>query len=164
MRDPATAIHGGARFDDRSARWGAISMAGGCLLGLATLGLVLGAVRYAAVLKARAWVPAGPPCPAVSRREYLASGFPAARSFDFQGLRLVRAYGYVSCAEIHDDGGRSPATVPVCQFNDPGAVVLGTPRGQVYYLPRYRPITVTLSHGRPSCVLAANLGPDWLRS
>jgi hypothetical protein len=164
MRHRDTAIWHAAGFDDRGAAWGRIGLATCCVLGLATFALVFSAVRYTTVLKARAWVPAGAPCSPISRRDYLASGFLASRGFDFQGLRLIRAYGYVNCAEIHDDGGRAAAVVPVCQFNDPGVVVLATPRGQFYYLPRYRPVTITVSHGHPACVLAANLGPDRLRN
>ncbi len=154
----------GARFDDRGAPWGWITAAGCCLLGLVTIGLVLGALRYTAITKARAWTPEGPPCPTVSQQDYLTSGYPASSRFDFDGLRLVRSYGYVSCAEIGDDGGRGPNHIPVCQFNDPGALDLTTPRGHVYYLPRYRPVTVLFSHGRLSCVLDAKLGPDRLRN
>jgi hypothetical protein len=84
--------------------------------------------------------------------------------FDFDGAHFVRAYGYVSCAEIGDDGGRSSVHVPVCQFNDPGALAVATSHGGIYYLPRTQPVTVMISRGQPSCVLAANLGPDRLRN
>jgi hypothetical protein len=37
---------------------------------------------------------------------------------------------------------------------------IATPAGHTYYLPRTQPATVVISHGRASCVLAANQHMD----
>lgn len=126
------------------------------VLAVVVVGAWLVAMRHTAEDKARAWTPAGAPCPVISRAAYLASGFSATNHVDFDGVGFSRAYGYIVCSDINDDGGRSPAELPVCQFNDPGALDIVTGQGHTYYLPRTQPATVVISHGRASCVLAAN--------
>jgi hypothetical protein len=126
------------------------------VLAVVVVGGWLVAMRHTAEDKARAWTPAGPPCPAISQAAYLASGFSASNHVDFDGVGFSRAYGYTVCSDINDDGGRSASESPVCQFNDPGALDIVTAQGHSYYLPRTQPATVVISHGRASCVLAAN--------
>jgi len=149
-----------ARIHDRGTRRGWIAVAGVGLLGVVIVGVWLVAMRYTAEAKAREWTPAGAPCPAISQADYLASGFSAANRVDFDGIGFARAYGYTICSDIGDDGGHSLTDIPVCQFNDPGALDVTTAQGHVYYLPRTRPATVIISHGRASCVLAANQHMD----
>jgi hypothetical protein len=147
-------IHGGG------GRRGWIMAGGMGLLAVVVVGAWLVAMRYTAEAKAREWTPAGAPCPALSQAAYLASGFSATNRADFDGIGFARAYGYTVCSDINDDGGRSPAHVPVCQFNDPGALDIATPAGHTYYLPQTKPATVIISHGHASCVLAANQHMD----
>ena len=141
-----------------------ITATAGGLVAVVIIALVLGAMRFSAMAKARAWTPIAPPCPTVSQRAYLNSGFPPLRPFDFDQTHVVRSYGLVNCAEIGDDGGRSATQVPVCQFNDPGALAVTVGQSSTYYLPRTSPVTIVISHGRPLCVLGANMGPGGLRN
>ncbi len=145
-----------ARIHDRGPRRRWIIPAVGGLLALVVIGGWLFAMRSTAIDKARDWTPAGAPCPAIALKDYLASGYSAANRVDFDGTGFARAYGYIVCADIADDGGRGLGQVRVCQFNDPGALDINTAQGHTYYLPRSKPATVMVSHGRVSCVLAAN--------
>lgn len=108
------------------------------------------------IAEARAWTFAAPACPSLSRQEYLANArendVSVSRAFGFGGVRFGRGYGNVSCDMIHDDGGRSPETIPVCQFSSPGVLEVATPRGAFYFFPSTGPATVSVSHGEPRCV------------
>jgi len=147
-------IHGGG-----GRRTWIMALAMGVLAAV-VVGGWLAAMRYTAEAKAREWTPAGAPCPAISQAAYLASGFSATNRAYLSGIGFARAYGYTVCSDINDDGGRSPRHVPVCQFNDPGALDITTPKGHTYYLPQTKPATVIVSRGRVSCVLAANQPMD----
>jgi hypothetical protein len=140
----------------RATRGGWIIAAVVIALGLVVTGAWLFAMRNTAIAKARDWTPAGPPCPAVSLVDYRASGFSAANRVEYDGVGFARASGYIVCEDIADDGGKSSVDIPVCQFNDPSALDVATAQGHTYYLPRSKPATVVVSHGRASCVLAAN--------
>jgi len=115
--------------------------------------------RNADIAEAKGWTIVGPPCPGLSRRAYLANLHAAdlrvARAFNFDGVRFARAYGDVSCEEIHDDGGQGPGVHPVCQFTSPAALEVTTPRGEFYFFPQAEPATITVFQSRPECVLAS---------
>jgi hypothetical protein len=145
-----------ARLHGRGQRRRPIIAVAMVVLAVVVVGAWQVAVRHTAQDKARAWTPAGAPCPAISQAAYLASGFSASNHVDFDGVGFSRAYGYTVCSDINDDGGRSASESPVCQFNDPGALDIVTGQGHSYYLPGSKPATVVISHGRASCVLAAN--------
>jgi hypothetical protein len=149
-----------AKIHTRGTRRGWITAAAFALLAVVVIGVWLGAMRVTAEAKAREWMPAGTPCPAISQAAYLASGFSATNRVDFDGVGFSRAYGYIVCSDIADDGGRSPVHAPVCQFNDPGALDIATADGHTYYLPQTKPATVIVSRGRAACVLAANQHMD----
>jgi hypothetical protein len=147
-------IHGGG------SRRGWIMAAAIVVLAVVVTGSWQLAMRQDAVAKAKEWTPAGAPCPTISAADYLTSGFSAVNHSAFDGVGFARAYGYIVCDDIADDGGKSSTHIPVCQFNDPGALDITTAQGHVYYLPRTQPATVIISHGRASCVLAANQHMD----
>ncbi|MDR3510421.1 MAG: hypothetical protein P4L73_02210 [Caulobacteraceae bacterium] len=129
----------------------------------ATVPLALGAQRIAAVAKARAWAVDGPPCPAMSRAAFQASGLRIAHVVDYDDVRFGRGYGYVTCVAVARNGGRGLDTVPVCQFNSPTVLEVTTPRADVYFATHIGPATVTIVNDRPRCVLNASIGLIALR-
>jgi hypothetical protein len=136
----------------------------GVAIALASIPLAVVGQRQAAIAKARAWTAAGPPCPVVSRRAYMAFGAPVAQAFDYAGARFARAYGGASCSQITDDPLLGLGHVPVCQFNNPTVVEVTSVRGRTFFMTGIRPATILLAHGQARCVLAARLGDDWLRN
>jgi len=108
--------------------------------------------RQASIAEARAWMTPGPPCPVVSRLTDI--GFlPSLRTIRFDGIRFGRAYSYMMCSDIADDGGRGQGVVSVCRLYDPMVVDVTTPKTHVIFFTRTRPATITIDHGQPSCVL-----------
>lgn len=151
----------GVRSRSRSAPIGAIALAIGVVFIVAVSAVVWLRQRAAAIKLAEAWTIAGAPCPAVSGQALAAAGLMPAGDDDsmvttFDNVRVVRASGYVSCADIAYDGGRGFDTYPVCQFPEPRGLVVTTPSGVYYFAPGYgHPATVSVPHGRPVCVMAA---------
>ena len=138
-------------------------------IGLLVLALALGVILYrywiGQMAIARQWSIAGPPCPAVSQSALAASGLRAASDGDLRGfpdmnndydnVRFGRRFGYVSCAEVRDNGGLSIDSHPVCQFTRPVVVTVTSPKGVFYFnTGSTAPATVSVQDGRPSCVLA----------
>jgi hypothetical protein len=121
-----------------------------CALGLALLG-----DRSAAILRARAWTYAGPPCPAVPRETYLNFTHRAKHAFTFDDVRFGRVDGGASCREIATHGGRGLDTLPVCQFNSPTLLEVVTRRGAFYFETKMSRATVSVTNGAPTCVLNA---------
>ncbi|HEY5007471.1 MAG TPA: hypothetical protein VII42_05675 [Caulobacteraceae bacterium] len=108
--------------------------------------------RQAAIAEARAWMAPGPPCPVVSRLTDI--GFlPSLRTVQFDGIRFGRAYSYMMCSDITDDGGKGQGVVSACRFNDPMVVEVTTPKTHVIFFTRTQPATISIDHGQPSCVL-----------
>jgi hypothetical protein len=135
------------------------------LSGAAMAVVVYGAVgkeaqhRAEVIAEAKAWTITGAPCQSLSARSYFtqlqASDMRATRAFDFMGVTFARAFGHVSCSEIHEEGGRSDATFPVCQFTSPGALEVTSGQGVFYFFPQAGPATISVHGGRPQCVLAS---------
>jgi hypothetical protein len=108
--------------------------------------------RRAAIAEARAWMPPGPPCPVVSRLSDI--GFlPSLRTVQFDGIRFGRAFSYMMCSDIADDGGKGQGVASACRFNDPMVVEVTTPKNHVIFFTRAQPATISIDHGQPSCVL-----------
>jgi hypothetical protein len=120
--------------------------------------------REAALGRVRAWAAEGPPCPVISRAAFVAFGEPIRDDFNYEGVRYGMASGFARCAKIATDHLFGLGHRPICQFNDPTVIAVSGPRGQVLFLTRLQPATITLEAGRPHCVLAAHLKPDWRRN
>jgi hypothetical protein len=134
------------------------------LLSLAGMAVVVAAIPGILTLQMvlteraerRAWTIEGPACPVVARPSPMGSrrrGDPM--SHDYGGSTFTRSFGAVSCA-----GFREPALFEesrvyhVCQFNNPGAVVVRTPaETKTFEGPPGRRLTVTVREGRASCVV-----------
>ena len=110
----------------------------------------------AAVAKAREWTVVGAPCPTLTRQAYLAGTVRADRTFQLGDFSFGRAYGHASCDFIACDGGRGFGDFPVCQFTSPSVLDIKTRRGEFYFFPSSYPATVSIPHGLPQCVMAAN--------
>lgn len=109
-----------------------------------------------ATAEARAWTIAGPPCPTLTRQAYEAGPVRATLQVQLGDISFDRAYGHVSCNFIAYDGGRGFGDYPVCQFTSPAVVHVSTPKGETWFFPSTGPATVSVPHGVPRCVMAAN--------
>jgi hypothetical protein len=104
----------------------------------------------------RAWSIKGPACPVVAKPSPTGArrrGDPM--THEYGGSTFTRSFGAVSCAGFREpalfDEGR---VYHVCQFNNPGAVVVRTLRGTTTFEgPPGKRLTVTVREGRPSCVV-----------
>jgi len=134
-------------------------------IGVVGLGVLVYRFWAGQIAVAREWTIAGPPCPAISREALIAAGLQAApqgdlRGFpdmnsDYDNVRFGRRFGYVSCAGIHDNGGLSLDSHPVCQFTRPVVVTVTSAKGVFYFnTGGTAPATVTVQDGVPRCVLA----------
>ena len=86
-------------------------------------------------------------------------------AFEYGGTRFARKVGHVDCAMTVDNRGRGLGLVPTCQFTGPAALIVSTGKGDFYYLPGVgQPATVTISRGRPVCVLAARFREEIVRT
>ena len=104
--------------------------------------------RQGEIDEARAWMIPGPACPTLPSLADIGFAPPPLDTFQFDGVRISRAYGHVNCHEIAEHGG-----VPVCRFNSPMVLEVTAPGGQVIYWTKVAPATVRIEQGRPSCVL-----------
>jgi hypothetical protein len=113
--------------------------------------------RQAAIAEARAWMAPGPPCPTVSRLTDI--GFaPALRTVQFDDVHFGRAYSYMMCSDVADDGGRGQGSVSVCRFNDPMVIEVTTPKSHAIFFTRTQPATISVDHGQARCVLNPSRG------
>ena len=113
--------------------------------------------RQAAIAEAQAWMAPGPPCPVISRLSDVAFA-PTLRTVEFDGVRFGRAYSYMMCSDIADDGGRGQGSLPVCRFYDPMVIEVTTPKSHVIFLTRSQPATISVDHGQARCVLNPSKG------
>jgi hypothetical protein len=158
-----------ADYGVRSVRRGPSLLLILAVITLAVLLAVLGAIVYrywsGQVAEAREWSISGPPCPALGRAQFLAAGLqPAAdgdvRGFpdiseDYDGVRFARRFGYISCADVRENGGLSLDSHPVCQFTRPEVLTITTARGVFYFNTGISaPATVSVKDGVPRCVMA----------
>jgi hypothetical protein len=135
-------------------------LVGATVVGLVVMALAMTPVglaqqqqqRQAAIAEAHAWMAPGPPCPVVSRLTDI--GFlPSLRTVRFDDIRFGRAYSFMMCSDIADDGGRGQGVVSVCRFNDPMVVEVATPKSHVIFFTKTQPATISVDHGEASCVL-----------
>lgn len=109
------------------------------------------------VADAKAWHVVGPPCPQITKAEFLKVRHAPARRFQFEGAEFLRRFGHVNCAAIRDNGGRSGRLHEVCQFTSPGDLAVRTPTGDWYFRPGPgRPATISTEAATPACVMASN--------
>ncbi len=102
---------------------------------------------------------AGPPCPTVSRAQFMAQGLQTRWVSNFNGVVVGRRFGEVSCSEVAKAGGMGVASFPVCQFNAPDVLAVRTAKGMFYFRPGVgRKASILVTDGAPRCILAA---PDW---
>jgi len=153
----------GVRSVHRGSWVETITMVCCCLMALATLPLALGWQRHAALLTARAWTIAGPPCPVVSQQSVLLLHAPTTDVFSYGGARFARAYGYAKCSKITADPIWGLGLVTVCQFNNPTLLEITTARGHWLFMTGIHAATVVVDQGRPACEFGAKLGDDWLQ-
>jgi hypothetical protein len=68
-------------------------------------------------------------------------------------VSFTRPFGAVSCVSIPEDG-LTRENYRVCQFNNPGAVTVETDAARTVFQPPVgRRATVTVRHGKASCVV-----------
>lgn len=107
------------------------------------------------------WVIQGPPCAPSSKAALDAAGVTLKDSNVIDQVEFTRAYGHVSCTDVHDNGGRGFGSVNVCQFSSPRGLKVRTPKGEFYYLlPGAKPVVVGVEKGAPSCVIGST---EWDR-
>ncbi|HEY8003522.1 MAG TPA: hypothetical protein VIE16_04800 [Phenylobacterium sp.] len=103
----------------------------------------------------RQWTIAGPACPVVAEADRAVVGRRSPQFFDYQGVRFGRQFGEVSCVAPPDGNPLDPKSYAVCQFPDPAMVsVAAEGRTTIFQPGPGRPVTVTVRHGRASCVMA----------
>jgi len=106
--------------------------------------------------KTKAQIPAGAPCPSITKDAYAASPVKATQAFAMDEVRFARAYGHVECGYLANDNGHSLGDFPVCAFTSPAVLHITTPKGEFYFFPSTGPATVWVPHGVPQCVMASN--------
>jgi hypothetical protein len=150
----------GVRSDRAGPPLGRASLVGLALIALAMSHAELDRQKQqkqAAIAEAWTLLAPGPPCPTVARLTDI--GFtPALRTVQFDDVHFGRAYSYMTCGDIGDNGGRGPGSVSVCQFNDPMVVEVTTPKSHVIFFTRTRPATISVDHGLARCVLNPSRG------
>lgn len=107
------------------------------------------------------WAIEGPACPVVANPSPAATRHhKPARSFEYGDATLTRSFGAVTCGAVPENPWWPIASYRVCRFNNPGAIVVVTPRGRTVFEPKPGfPATVTLRRGVPSCVVAGDFTP-----
>jgi hypothetical protein len=103
----------------------------------------------------RAWAIKGPACPVVAKPSRVAiSRHRDPMTHDYGGTSFTRSFGAVSCAGFREAALFEERVYHVCQFNNPGAVVVKTPKETVTFeaTPGKR-LTVTVRNGRARCVV-----------
>lgn len=100
-------------------------------------------------------IPAGAPCPTITKSAYEAGVVKATQAFAREDVVFARAFGHVSCDYVANDNGRSLGDMPVCAFTSPSVLKITTPKGEFYFFPSSGPATVWVPHGVPKCVMAS---------
>jgi hypothetical protein len=145
------------RARDRAANGRALIGMGLLLAGLVTIPLI-DVIRMTIVAEReeQAWTITGPACARVDKPSPVATSRRGVQRHRYGDISFARSFGAVSCAAFEEPGLRwKPVFYRVCQFNNPGAVTVTTPRERVTFegVPG-RPVTVTVRGGRASCVIA----------
>lgn len=104
----------------------------------------------------RAWTIKGPPCLAVQKAAYIVVGPRPPKTFTYGDIDFTRQFGHASCVAIREDGFMAKESYRVCQFNAPAMVAVTMPGGArtTWQTGVGRNATVTVRHGRATCVLA----------
>lgn len=114
--------------------------------------------RAADRTEAAAWTVAGPPCPTLDAAGYRGLAVEQPQAFAFEGLRGERAHGDLTCNVVDLDHAGHTASTAVCEFTDPFAMRVATPRGDLYFKPGVaQPATLSLADGEVRCVMGARL-------
>jgi hypothetical protein len=111
-----------------------------------------------------AWTPVGPACQPVTKQAFTAFGATLSGAIVYNGVRFARASGYQRCGDIPGDDGHGLGKIAVCQFSDPTALQVTTPKGDFYFLPGSQPATVSVTRDQPNCIMAVNTDPNWFRN
>lgn len=146
--------------------YGGASKSGGFPIGIAAIvivALLAGGLWFWSVprweAEAKHWTIKGPPCRQLSAEQFLAANAdgPKLQVDSFDDIGFGRAYGHVSCADIHDDGGHGFGQHAVCQFSSPTRVAVTTAKGSTYFAAEPgRPVTVSVLSDRTECVIGGN--------
>ncbi|HEY0438000.1 MAG TPA: hypothetical protein VGC92_15275, partial [Phenylobacterium sp.] len=112
--------------------------------------------RHVDIATAHEWDIKGAPCPQLTQAEWTAKHQQARHVFDYDGIRLGRWSGDVSCTDVHAEGGIGFGVDRICQFTNPTALSVVSRAGTFYFLPDVgQPATVVIHKDRPRCVLAS---------
>ena len=102
---------------------------------------------------------ASPPCPSVSRADFMARKLETRFTTEFNGITIARRFGNVSCSETPAKGGFGLKSYAVCQFTSPDVLAVQTAKGTWYFNPGIgRKASLLMDRDAPRCVMAA---PDW---
>lgn len=106
-------------------------------------------------LKAQ-WTLKGPPCAVVATPSPVATRRHKLPMTHWYGdVRFTRSFGAVSCGAVPENPLWPSTNYRVCRFNNPGAVVVAAAGHTTIFEPGPgQPATVTVRHGRASCVIA----------
>lgn len=124
-----------------------------CVAGVPGILVIQGVVTGFAERKA--WAIGGPACPVVAEPSPRAvSHRRPPMSHTYGAATFTRSFGAVSCAGFREPALFDERVYHVCQFNNPGAVVVKTAAATTTYeaAPGER-LTVTVREGRVSCVV-----------
>jgi hypothetical protein len=137
-------------------------VAAGVLVVLLAGGLWYAWEQHGWVEEARHWTVQGPPCRQVSAEQFQAgvAGGPPLMADSFNGVQVARAFGHLSCADVHDGDGWGLATHTVCQFSSPTWMTVRAGGVQTWHQAAPgQPMTVTVNKGQAACVLGATEWP-----
>lgn len=132
-----------------------LSLAGMAVCVAAVPGILVIQGVLTGLTERRAWAIEGPPCPVVERPSPRAvSRRRPPMTHDYGGATFTRSFGAVSCAGFREPALFQERVYHVCQFNNPGAVVVKTTTGtQTFEAQPGRRLTVTVREGRVRCVV-----------
>jgi len=100
------------------------------------------------------WAIKGPPCPVVAAPSIRVQGRKPPTAFPYGDAVFSHQTGNVSCVAPPEDGLFARRTYHVCQFSGPAMVAVTIGGHRTIYEPGVgRPATVTVRHGRPTCVM-----------
>ncbi len=122
--------------------------------------------RHIDIATAQDWNIQGPPCPALTQAQWDAKHEQARKITDYDGVKLGRWAGDVSCSDVHANGGQAAFAIDkVCQFTNPMALSVVSPAGTFYFLPGMgQPATLVIHRDVPRCVMASKFvrgGAGW---
>jgi hypothetical protein len=108
------------------------------------------------IADAKEWRIDGPPCPIITKAQFLGLHHKGPKKFEYENVSFFRRYGHVSCAPVYEKGGRSSRFYPVCQFTGPGDLLIRTKKGDWYFQPGPgQPATVSTPRDQARCVMAS---------